>query len=159
MLKHNFKSGIITCSFPSNFCSSSHGEHCPACGCITTPTTDLTMTAIPNTGHGQAFSELDVVQGVVFLATFQTIYAFVSETYIGRSLTPPDTQSPVRRPKSLSQSSTKPPVWRLRRRCLSFNFCFLSVDGMTCIVNRFVANETIYRMERITAQSVSYFRL
>jgi hypothetical protein len=67
-------------------------------------------------------------------------------------LTPPDTQSAVRRPNSLRHSSTKPAVRRLRRRSLSFNFCFLPVDGMTCIVYRFVANETIDRMVRITAQ-------
>jgi hypothetical protein len=88
-----------------------------------------------------------------------TMHGYKDATISAPKLTPPDTQPPVRLPNSLYQSSTKLPVWRLSRLCLSFNFSSLSVDGMTCIVYRFVANEMIYRMVRITAQSVSYFRL
>ena len=62
--------GIITRSFPISLCSLSDGERRPVCECKTTPTTDLTLGAIPNMGHSQPFPALDMAHGGVFLATY-----------------------------------------------------------------------------------------
>jgi hypothetical protein len=46
------------------------GESHPVCECNITLTTDLTLSAIPNTGHSQPFPVLDMARGGVFLATY-----------------------------------------------------------------------------------------
>jgi hypothetical protein len=78
-----------------------------------------------------------------------TVYFFTFPIFSGCSkpqLTLSPTQWSVRR-LSLLGRLIHSHLWDgLSHRCLAFNSSFLSVDGITCLIYRFEAEEMIYRM-------------